>query len=417
MRVLLLTQVVPNPPDAGPKIKTHYVLRTLAERHEVELITFARSDEEERQAQALAPWCRSVTTIRLTRSRARDALALARGWLRGRPFLVERDVHPAFARAVRARLASGEIDVVHADQLSMACYLDLARGSGARRVFDAHNAVWQLVRELAPQQPWLRRPLAAIEWRLLRRFEGRVSAASDLVFCVAEADRRALVAAAGREFHALTVPIGVEVRDRPLRAPEATGQRRLLSIATMHYPPNADAIRWFQHAIWPQLRGGLAAGVDIVGTRPPSDLVAWGADDPAVTVHGYVEDVEPLYERAAAVIVPLRSGSGVRVKILEALARGVPVVSTTIGAEGLDLRHGEHLLIADTPEGFAAAVAAVLADPAAAAARARVARELVLARYDWRACCRPVLDGYAMLETPRPASVAAPAPARHANVT
>ncbi|HEX5165601.1 MAG TPA: glycosyltransferase family 4 protein [Thermomicrobiales bacterium] len=397
MRSLLLTQIVPNPPDAGPKAKTHYVLRTLAAEHDVDLITFARSDLEVAQAEDLAPFCRSITAIRLERQRPMELVYFAKSWARRTPFLVERDARGAFAEAVRRQLATGAVDIVHADQLTMGQYLDLARGHHTRRVFDAHNAVWEMVRELAPRQKTpVHRALAAVEWRRLRRFEGRIARESDLTLAVSERDRAALELAAGTTINAAIVPIGIEVHDRTVVTPSRS--TNLLSIATMHYPPNAEALRWFLDEVWPLLGADRSEmTVDVAGPRPPEDIVAAGERDPRVRVHGYVEDVEPLYQQAAVFIVPLLSGSGVRVKILEAMARGVPVVSTTIGADGLDLDDGVHLLIADTPAAFADAVTYLLEHPERAQAMAVSGRERILERYDWRSCCRPLLDAYRQL--------------------
>lgn len=403
MRIALLTQVAPNPPDAGPKVKTHYTLRTLAEQHELELITFARSAAEAEAAEQLRPWCGQVTIVPLARSRLREPAYLARSWLGRTPFLVTRDHRQTFAAAVNASVAGG-VDLVYADQVTMAQYLPnhaRAEPGTQRTVFDAHNAVWELIRNLAAQQPTAAHRLAArVEWRLMRRFEGRVCRAADLTFTVSEHDRAALRDAAGVPFPSAVVPIGVEVREVTPLEPRADATR-LLSVATMHYPPNAQAIRWFRDAIWPLVRqASPALGVDIAGTRPPRDLLDWGTRDERVRVHGYVPDaaLDELYSDALAVIVPLQAGSGVRVKILEAMARGVPVVSTTIGAEGLALVAGEHLLIADTPAEFAASIQRLAGDLALRRRISVTARARALERYDWRSCNRPLLDAIDRLD-------------------
>ena len=229
---------------------------------------------------------------------------------------------------------------------------------------------------------------------------------SDLTLTVSERDRDSLARAAGGDINAAIVPIGVEIRDRATVQP--SGSRRLLSIATMHYPPNADALRWFLDGAWPLIAGDDSdARLDIAGPRPPADLVAIGQSDDRITVYGYVEDVEPLYQQAAIFIVPLLSGSGVRVKILDAMARGVPVVSTSIGADGLDVQDGVHLLIADSPAAFAAAVRDLLDHPERAHALAVAGRQRMLERYDWRVCCHPLLDAYDQLGSARATNSAA----------
>jgi glycosyltransferase involved in cell wall biosynthesis len=400
---LALTQIVPYPPDAGPKIKTYHLLRTLTQEHDVELITFTRSEAEEDAARDLARLIGPVKTVPLRRRRVLEPYYAAKGWVQGIPFLVSRDERRTFATALDRRLERGDIDVVHADQLSMALHLPRARRYGARTVFDAHNAVWELVHDLAPRQPTpLHRAAAEVEWRQLRRFEGEACRESDLTLVVSAHDEASLSMAAGGPIRGLVVPIGVEVQERRPVSP-SPDSHRLLSVATMHYPPNAEAIRWFRDEIWPIIRtGDPPAVVDIVGTRPPDDLVQWPRQEPRVQVHGYVADVDDLYRQAALFIVPLRAGSGVRVKILEAMAAGVPVVSTSIGIDGLDLQHGEHLLVADDPAAFASATLELLACTARRQALAAAARERVLERYDWRVCCRPVLDAYRELDRARP---------------
>ena len=409
MRVLVLTQVVPSPGDAGPKIKTYYALKTLAQEHDIEVISFTRSDVEVAAAHDLESWCDRVTAIPLQRQRALEPYYAARGWLSLRPFLVQRDARRTFARAVRERLSHGDIDVLHADQLSMANYLYLARGNRTLTVFDAHNAVWQLVRSFGPRQPtpW-RRAGAQVEWRLLRRFETRMARESHLTLAVSADDARALTGESETDINTVVVPIGIEALKRvPVQVRrDAT---RVLSVATMHYPPNAEAIRWLRDAIWPIVRAAdPAVAVDIVGARPPEDLGVWAERDPRVAVHGFVSEVRPLYEDAAMFVVPLRAGSGIRVKILEAMAMGVPVVSTSVGIDGLDVTPNEHLLVADDAASFANAILELRRSFERRQRLAAAARQHVVARYDWRACNRPLLMAYRDLTLS--ASRSAPSP-------
>jgi glycosyltransferase involved in cell wall biosynthesis len=382
MRILFLTQIVPYPPDSGPKIKTYNVLRYLVRHHEVHLVSFARSHAEEQQARALRATCASVTTVGLKRSWGRDVASLARSLLTGRPFLVERDDAPGMHAATARLMARYMFDAVHADQLTMGQF---AVGLPVPlRVLDEHNAVWTIVKRSARAERGPRRLVAELEWRKLRAYEGHLCKRFDCVTVVSEDDRRALFRAADAPFRCLEVPIAVATDELTFvaRGPNA---RHVLSVATMFYPPNVEGVDWFARQVFPIIRRNVPdAAFWIVGSRPPAHIQRLADTHAGIEVTGYVADLTPILRESAVLVVPVHSGSGMRVKILEAFARGIPVVSTTLGVEGIDARSEEHLLVADTPEGFAAAVTQILREPETSARLARAGRELVCRRYDWR---------------------------------
>lgn len=399
MNILLLTQVVPFPPDSGPKIKTYHLLRYLAARHRITLVTFARNQQEERDAAALRDICAAVHTVYLHRSRGRDALALGYSLLNGKPWLMERDdlraMHRFLAKLVADETAAGKpFDLVHADQLNMAMFADRLP---IPRLLDQHNAVWTIFKRMAQQERGPARLFLEREWRLLKRYEGDICRRFEAVTAVSDEDRKALFDAMGTTREMPVIPIAVDAEtERPIpRAPNAKG---ILSLATMMWPPNVDGVLWFARSIYPQIRRAVDdARFYVVGQRPVAEVRALPESDPSIEVTGYVPDPTQYIANSACLIVPLRSGGGMRVKILEALARGIPVVSTTIGYEGIDLTPGKHLLVADTPEEFAAAVTRLLRDPALGEQLAAAGRERLLERYDWRAVC-PAMDAvYAQL--------------------
>jgi glycosyltransferase involved in cell wall biosynthesis len=168
----------------------------------------------------------------------------------------------------------------------------------------------------------------------------------------------------------------------------------MLSMATMYWPPNIDGVLGFAREVLPLIRHDEPdAPFYIVGARPPDEVRALMIDA-TIEVTGYVDDPMPYLESSALMVVPLRAGGGMRVKILEALARGIPVVSTTIGAEGIDVTPGEHLLIADEPADFAAAVVRLLRDRVFADQLAANGHRHAIGRYDWRAVCPAVEPVY-----------------------
>ncbi len=409
MRILLLTQVVPFPPDSGPKIKTYNVLRYLAQKHEVHLVSFTRDPREEAGAESLRNICATVTTVPLRRSQVRDAVYLLQSLINGQPFLVQRDESESMRAAIASLVNRYAFDAVHADQFSMAQFaVNLAV---PLRVLDEHNAVWTIVRRATSRERWgPRRILAELEWRKVRGYEGQMCRRFDRVTVVSKEDRLALEQAAGTSFPTSTIPIAVDTEELAFRSPSPDA-KHLVSIATMFYPPNAAGIYWFGSEVFPLVRQAVPdTEFYVVGSRPPktiSDLARTGS---GIVVTGYVPNLTPILREAAVLVVPVHSGSGMRVKILEGLARGIPIVSTTIGAEGIDVRAGDHLLIADEPRAFAAAVTRILQEPGEAARMAAAGRDLVVTRYDWRTALSELDEVYGPATVPAaPAAVAEPA--------
>lgn len=398
MRVLLLTQVLPYPPDSGPKVKTWNVLKYLARQHEVTLASFIRGDQSA-EVDVLRRYCRAVHTIPMTRSPILDGLALLHSLAIGQPWMMVRDDRAAMRRLVDRLAAETHFDIAHADQLNMAQYA--ARVPGARKVLDAHNALWLLYKRLAETMPaGPRRWLLERDWRLLKDYEGRLVREFDAVLAVSGEDRAALIEAAGGPRDITVIPIAVDTDEIPVvsRAPQA---HHLLHLGTMYWPPNIDGMLWFVNEVYPLIRAQRPdVGLDIVGARPPQALTALNGNGWNIHVTGYVNDPGPYLERAGVFIVPLRAGGGMRVKILEALARGLPLVTTTLGCEGIAVEHGRHVLIADTPEAFARETLRLLNDRALADELGRQGRRLIEAVYDYRAACQPLDALYGAAHAP-----------------
>jgi sugar transferase (PEP-CTERM/EpsH1 system associated) len=385
--ILLLTQVLPYPPDSGPQIKTWNLIKYLVRHHDVTLVSFVRSDDE-RHVEALRHYCRAVHTVPIARGAARDAGFLLASLCTGRPFMMRRDDRLAMRRVVDRIAAAQGFDAVHADQLNMAPYA--LRVRAPLRVLDAHNALWLLYRRLAATlPPGPRRALWARESRVLKRYEGWCARQFDRVLAVSDADRGALEAAMGGAADIAVMPIAVDPDEiRPL-ARRADAQR-IVHLGTMFWPPNVDAVRWFADAVFPTVRAQRPqAGFDVVGARPPRAVRALEKRG-GIRVTGYVADPAPFLREAGAFVVPLRAAGGMRVKILTALAQELPVVSTSIGCEGLQVEPERDLLIADGAGAFAAATLRLLGDARLAETLGRNGRALIQSTYDYRVAYRPL---------------------------
>lgn len=395
LRVLLISQMVVYPADAGPKVKTLQALRHLAARHEVTYCAFARTPAEHQQADALRPLCHRIETVQLSRSRVSDIGYLAASLASGESFLLRRDDRVEMRAAVRRLLAEERIEVIHVDQLNMMQFVPPEWGSPI--VLDEHNAVWLRVERLRAHAPDpIRRWLLGREARLIRTAEADACQRADVVLAVSEQDREALRAITSDDVNITVAPIAVDVAHyAPIREARAPQPDRLLTIGTMFSPPNCEGVAWWLREGYERLRGLRPQVIyDIVGPRPPASLRALASRRPGARLHGYVADPAPFWTGASVLAVPLLSGGGVRVKILEAMASGVPIVSTSVGCEGLGVRDDEHLLIADTPEAFAQACARLLADASLARRLAANAYRLVLDRYDTDTALAPLDAAY-----------------------
>jgi len=393
MRILLITQILPYPPDSGPRVKTWHVLRHLAERgHAVTLASFVRQ-QERKHLPALQSSCTEILAVPLRRSRLADLGHWLRSLISGRPFLVERDRSRAMLRAITQAAGKGGFDVVHADQLTMSQYLAAANGDHpVLKVFDAHNATWKILERMRSTAAWWLRGPLALEARRVRRYEGDVVRRCDTTLAVTDGDRQALLEATAVQQQepvdprrVRVIPIAVDTHASAAVTRRA-GSNMILALGTLHYAPNAQGIRWFLQQVLPLVRESRPdARLTIVGPNPPRDFVSAAQEDPrGIRVTGYVEDLLPWWQEAALAVVPVLSGSGMRVRILEALSRGVPVVTTTIGMEGIEAQDGVHLLVADDPAEFARAVIRLLDDPQLQGRLAANGRKLAVERYDWR---------------------------------
>ena len=394
MKVLLLTQVLPYPPDSGPKVKTWNVLKYLAQHHEVTLASFVRGDQTE-AVRHLSQYCKAVHTAPMKRGAARDAWYMAQSFASRQPFLMMRDDR-AEMRALIDRLASEtQFDIAHADQLNMCQYAQ--RVKGARKILDAHNALWLLYRRLwETMKPGPRKWLLKRDWQLLKPYEGRLCREFDGVLAVSHEDQAALAEAMGQPAQMTVIPIAVDT-DEVLPVPRRPDANHILHIGTMYWPPNIDGILWFIQEILPLIRAQRTAApvtFDVVGAQPPQSVRDLAQPGSGINVTGYVTDPNVYIEQAALMVVPLRAGGGMRVKILNALAQGLPIVSTTLGCEGIAAEHEKHLLIADTPYDFASATLRLLNDRALADTLGRNGRALIKQQYDYRVACRPIDELY-----------------------
>jgi glycosyltransferase involved in cell wall biosynthesis len=313
------------------------------------------------------------------------ASALARSWLSPDPVDLWKWRVPELRDEVESLMFSGAVDLCVTDFLFAAA--NVPAGGPVPVVLFEHNVEYLIWRRLCAVESSLwKRVLLEVEWRKLRAREARACEQADLTIAVSEDDRRRLedIAPGGRM---ASVPTGVDTEYfNP--APFTEHHDRLVFSGSMDWHPNEDAVIYFVESILPRIRAGRPeVSFTIVG-RNPSGRVRELASHPGVVVTGTVDDVRPAIGAASVYVVPLRAGSGTRLKIFEALAMSKAVVSTTVGAEGLALEPGRHFIPADDPAAFADAVIALLRDPERRRALGSAGRALVDTHYSWPTVAR-----------------------------
>jgi glycosyltransferase involved in cell wall biosynthesis len=293
---------------------------------------------------------------------------------------------------------------MHCNHLDTIPYADAARGLPI--ILDTHNLLFVFYRKMAQTFSPLWRLLSNVEASRLRSFERKSFAAAAQVW-VCSRDEQMALAPLGLGGSIRVVPNGVDTSYfHPANPdPPDNGPPVVVFTGAMGYAPNSDGVMYFIREILKPLRKRVpGVRFRVVGKDPSDALVRVSREDPGVEITGAVPDVRPFVWTSDAYVVPLRLGAGTRLKVLEAFAMGVPVVSTTQGAEGIDAEPGQHFLLADTPDAFAESVASLLARPAKVSRMVREARALVESRYSWSHICENAVASYPLTAMSSPES-------------
>jgi polysaccharide biosynthesis protein PslH len=389
-RLLFLLPSVPLPMDAGARIRNHALLEALGSEHDVDAIAFGRPDSQADLQKLARRAC--VVAEPAPRSVPRRTLDLGMSQL---PDMAVRRWAPAFLAALGSMMNDGAYDAVQAEGIEMARYLEVV--PPGQRIYDAHNAEFLFQRRLAQSAAPLHQQLySRLQWRRLERFERRLVRGSRMTLAVSHHDANQLLALAGCEANVRVVPNAIDTTAYPFMPERRDASANLLFVGKLDFRPNAVAVRWFMERVLPALPG---ARLFAVGAAPPAWLIQAGQHDDRIAVTGYVADDRPYLARSAALILPLQTGGGSRLKALIALASGLPIVSTRVGMEGLDAEPDRHFLLAESPTEWVASLGRLLTDSNLRQCLARNGRRLVEQRYDWAAVRADVSAAYAWLGT------------------
>lgn len=375
--LMFLSRWFPYPPHNGSRIRIYNLLKVLRQRYRITLITFAEEEVCPEHLAVVRALCAQVEVFPYRPFQPNNMRARL-GFLAPRPRFLVDTYQPALARKVQTLLTQHNYRLVVASELDMLPYLEGIRD--VPRVVEELeiSTPYEAYHYGQGRQRWRR----ALTWWKLNAYLRRVLPTLEGCTTVSEIEKQRLQQAVPNAPVIETIPNGVDNASYQgdFGPPEPD---TLIYNGALTYEANFDAVAYFLKTIFPLLLEqhpqvtlkvtGKTAGVSIASLPLHRRVI----------LTGYVDDIRPAVARSWATVIPLRRGGGTRLKILESLALGTPVVSTSKGAEGLNLRDGEHLLIADTPRDFAAAIQRLLKDPALRQYLSAQGREHVRQTYDW----------------------------------
>jgi sugar transferase (PEP-CTERM/EpsH1 system associated) len=379
MKILVVTLQFPYPAQSGFAMRVLQLTRQLAAHHEVTLLAYARADERDAVA-ALRRELRVVTVDRrfIAPGPAKRAAQLG-SVLSPRPFAC-RNVHtPEMQAAIDALFAQESFDAIQLES-SQACSFRFP--ADVPVILDEHNVESELLRRMGERERSLvRRAFSGLEYRRYRRFEQRVW--QRVSGCaVTSARELPTVNAAAPWTPVAVVPNGVDLDYFAPSAAECEPDTVVFN-GVLDYRPNLDGAQWLVDEVWPLVRARHPqARLTVVGRSTGVSVKSLEA--PGVTLAGEVPDIRPYLRHAAVVTVPIRIGGGTRLKVVEGLAMGKAMVSTSLGCEGVAVEPGRDLLVADTAHAFARHIASLFADRALRDRLGRAGRRLSAENYSWK---------------------------------
>ena len=364
------------------------MLRELRKRHELTYLCLRTPADSDESVALASDYCHELIPVPHAVKNKRGLrfyAEVAGNTLFGKyPFLASKYVSRESIAHLSRLIAGGKFDLLICDYLApMGNLLELPERPALPVMLFQHNVESVIFKRHAEAavNP-IKRALYLRQWKAVERMEQQAAAFVDAQVSVSDADTE-LFQKMGMTNVLGAVPTGVDCEF--FQPPKTPPQRPVLAfLGSMDWDANQDAVRWFTTEVLPRIRARVPQAEFLgIGRNPPASLRALAESDPLIRLTGTVPDVRPHMAEAAAMVLPLRVGGGTRIKVYEAMAMGTPVISTTIGAEGLDYTHGKNILIADTVEAFANETIALLTNPARAAEIAAAARRHVAENYSW----------------------------------
>lgn len=385
MKILIVTPTFPYPLNCGANIRIYNLIKVLSSHNTIDLVSIADRNVSDADLDELLKYCGSIRLAAVERKPKLLQVPKVIGrFLAGRPFSLKYVESPQLEALLRGISEHDGYDIIQFEHSTMAYYVEqLNPELNAAKILTFHNICSaQYYRMFTAERNVIRKIRWFLEWLPMVRWEPTKAARFHKLIVVSAMDRHLLLFL-NPDLDISVIPNGVDI-DHFTAYDSEEREKNVLFVGALDYEPNSDAVRYFHEEIFPIVRLAIPdVTMTVVGRNPPADIRALSRD-PAVTVMGNVDDVRPFYRKAMLSAVALRSGGGTRLKILESMAAETPVVSTGIGCEGIDVRDGHNILVANDRQTFAEKVTWLMSRPQLWKTISEGGRNLAEESYDWK---------------------------------
>ena len=393
MKILFLTPYVPYPLNNGGLIRVHHMMVNLGSKHDVTVICMEPDNDAQAQGiQVIEDTGITIETVPVARNQKKELKRIYQllSLVSTKPYQYKQYHSVAMQNAITRHLKEGGYDLLLVEFSQMGYYqLDTDIPS----FVDQHNVEYEIMhRTFETEKNPLRKLLAYSEWK--KFYKQEIENCEKFTACLTTSIRDAeILQQRSPDMECHVIPNGVDSEFFKSNTATDFDPNMVLFTGTISYYPNTEGILWFYKNIWPLIKEkNPLATFCIAGKSPPPEVQAIADSDESVTATGMVDDMRDYYNKAAVVVVPLRVGGGTRLKILEGMAMSKAIISTSVGAEGIEHTDGTDILLKDTPEDFSDAVVTVMNDAALRQKLEKGGRDLVEAKYDWRAVTDKLSD-------------------------
>ena len=399
MKILFLSQIVPYPPHGGVLQRGYNIIREIAKNNDVYLLAFIHPDTQWSDEiivdakEHMGEMCASVDFFPLwpKKSKAHKLLAFSAGFFYPKPFSALAHHSAAFRKKMNDIINEQDIDVIHFDTIGLAPYYNSV--FKLPTVLTHHNIESTLMaRRSRVESNFFARYYVSLQAKRLRDYEIVQSPGFDINVMMSKTDEDELKAISPT-INSTIVPNGVDTEYFTVR--KDPQEQAVIYTGGMNMFANKDAVLHLIDDIWPQVKAKIPDAIFyVIGQNPPEELLKISRKDHSIRVLGYVDDIRPYVAKAAIYVVPLRVGGGTRLKVLDALAQGKAIVSTTVGCEGIEVTNGLNIHIEDNDDNFSSRIVELLNNPSRREELGSEARKLAIMKYGWQSIASELQAAY-----------------------